>query len=144
MESDIQLRLSRLNLLYHSIITDKYIAGYEQQLKHLVKQLKGWGYKFRMGKIEIDFTRYGLNDLEFKLYSRWNIVRMEKRFGEDNQLPMYSQFMYDCEKYLYREIFSSLLERKIVGETFFQLENNAGDYIEFMQSGHLIDAYILF
>ena len=145
METNIQLKVEELNKRYHRIIRDRFIVLDQdiEQFKNLVKQLKSWGYRFRLVAPEIDFTTYNLNDLESKLFSRLELVRLEKKHGAQNQLYIYSHLMRDCEKYLCREIFVSLCKREILDKSYFRTDG-VGDWIDFVQSGHWIDAYILF
>ena len=143
MKTNVQVKVDRLNQLYHRIITQKGVDKDEELFRNLVKQLKSWGYKFRLITPEFDPPSYELNDYESKLFSRLELVRLEKKHGAQNQLYTYSHMMRDCEKYLYRAIFVSLCMRGILEKVYFQIEETS-NWIDFIQSGHRIDVYVLF
>ena len=145
METNIQRKVNELNKRYHRIIRDRFIVLDQdiEQFKNLVKQVKSWGYRFRLATPEIDFTAYGLIDLESKLISRLELVRQEKKYGVDNHLYKYAHLMRDCEKSLCREIYVSLCKREVIDNRYFHVEG-ISNQIDFIQSGHWTDVYILF
>ena len=143
MQTNIQQKVERLNLLYHRIITNKYADQDEELFKSLVKQLKIWGYKFVMGNPQINFSAFDLNETETRHYDLLGLIQMAKRYGEINHFRSFTNSMRNSEISLYREIYISLCKREEIKNGYFRMDG-IGNKIDFIQSGHRIDAYILF
>ncbi|PQJ10513.1 hypothetical protein CJD36_011090 [Flavipsychrobacter stenotrophus] len=134
-------KIEELNTRYHDIITTTAKQDY-YKFKQLITELKNSGYKFKIGAPNIDFSSYSLVGYEAKLYERVKLMQLEKKKGIMDNLFMYAHLMRECEQYLLREILVSLCRKEIIEKRYFEL-SESNNWINFYQSGHWIDWYIM-
>ena len=142
MQTNIQQKVERLNLLYHRIITNHCIEEHQELFKSLVQQMKAWEYTFRSVIPEIDFADYVLNDHETRLFEILGLMQMGRKYGEATHLYTFTQSMRQSERNLYQEIYISLCKRNAINNGYFHTDG-ISDKIDFIESGHWIDTYIL-
>ena len=104
--------------------------------------MKAWEYTFRSVIPEIDFADYVLNEHETRLFEILGLMQMARKYGEATHLYTFTQSMRQSERNLYREIYISLCKRGAINNRYFHTDG-ISDKIDFIESGHWIDAYIL-
>ncbi len=142
MEQNIQMKVEKLNKLYHQIINKRADFVEQEEFKSLVNEVKREGYRFRVGMPNVDFTTYDLNTNETKLFIRLEVIRLIKLDAISEKLFWFATYMRDAEKHLARAIYVSLCKREIIDEQYFLPVKKKR--IDFIQSGHAIDIYPLF
>ena len=142
MESNIQMKVERLNQLYHRIINNRSELTEQDEFKAIVRDLKCDGYRFIVGVPTVDFSTYDLNTIEAKLYIRLEVIRLIRLDAISERLFWFATYMRDAEKHLARAIYVSLCKREILDRQYFLPPMKKR--IDFMQSGHAIDIYPLF
>ena len=139
---NIQMAVEELNQLYHRIINSRANETDRERFKLLVAEIKGCGYRFKIGIPNTDFRLYDLNDYETKLFIRLEIVQILKLDAQTENLFWFATYMRDAEKLLCRSIHVSLCQREILNKKYFLIRDKKK--IDFMQSGHTMDIYPLF